>query len=75
MPAQWPHIPPGSRISLPPGTEHMRGGLGYHIYYNPRLNRSYYITGTNQAGWDVIEYNQPLCNECWKRYRSHRYGG
>ena len=69
---QWPHIPPGRSIDTPAGTEFMRGGWGYWIYYNPVLNRSYYITGSNLAGWDVIEYDQPLCGMCWQRYQEYR---
>lgn len=75
MAKQWPHVPPGREVVLPWGSEYMRGGLGYTIYYNPGLNTSYYITGNYGAGWDVIEYNQPLCGKCWERYRSYRRGG
>lgn len=71
---QWPHIPPGRQVHLPAGSELMRSGLGHTIYYNPRSNRSYYITGNNRAGWDVIEYDQPFCDLCWERYYQYRGG-
>lgn len=71
---QW-HVPPGQEIQLPPGTEEMRGGLGYWVWYNPVLNRSYYITGYPAAGYDVIEYVGPLCSTCWERYRRYRQYG
>ena len=66
------HVPPGRSIDLPQGVEFMRGGLGYWIYYHPPLNRSYYITGSDASGWDVIEYPQPLCAMCWRRYQEYR---
>ena len=72
---QWPHIPPGGEIRLPGGTEFMRAGLGHWIYYNPSLNTSYYITGSATAGYDVIEYSQPLCPKCWERYRRYQQYG
>ena len=72
---RWPYIPPGSIINLPQGTEFMRGGLGYWIYYNPYATKSYYITGTESNGYEVIEYDQPLCGECWERYRRYRESG
>jgi len=72
---QWPRIPPGGSIPLPEGTERMGGGVTYWIYYNPRLNRSYYIAGSPAAGYDVIEYPYPLCPRCWERYRRFHDNG
>jgi hypothetical protein len=69
---RWPHIPPGATINLPQGTEFMRSGLGNWTYYNPILNKSFYITGSTMTGYDVIEYDQPLCPLCWERYRRYR---
>jgi len=71
---QWPHIRPGRQVHLPPGSEFMRSGFAHTIYYNPRSNKSYYITGNNRAGWDVIEYDQPFCDLCWERYYQYRGG-
>lgn len=73
-PMQWPHIAPGQTIPLPAQTQLMGGGLTYWIYYNPPLNRSYYLTGSPQAGYDVIEYAHPLCERCWEAYRRYRDG-
>jgi len=53
----------------------MGGGVTYWIYYNPRLNRSYYIAGSPAAGYDVIEYPYPLCPRCWERYRRFHDNG
>jgi len=72
---QWPHIPPGVPIDFPAGTELMRSGFGNWVYYNPRQNKSYYVTGGASTGYDVMEYDQPLCDQCWERYRRFRRHG
>jgi len=68
------HVDPGNQIILPQGSERMRTGFGSEVWYNPIMNRSYYITGSARFGWDVIEYNQPLCPKCWERYNQYREG-
>jgi len=62
----------GHPIILPQGTEFMRGGLGSEVWYNPVMNKSYYITGSAQLGWQITEYDQPLCSTCWKRYAEYQ---
>ena len=75
MARQW-HVKPGDTVILPEGSEFMRGGFGgSEIWYNPILNKSYYITGHPDLGWDVTEYDEPLCPLCWERYRRYRRDG
>lgn len=74
MAGQW-HVPPGVPINFPDGTEMMRSGFGIWIYYNPFQNKSWYVTGAASKGYDVIEYDQPLCDKCWERYRRYTRDG
>lgn len=67
-------VKPGGNIILPEGTEFMRGGGGSEVWYNPLMNRSYYITGSAALGWQITEYDQPLCSRCWERYREYTEG-
>jgi len=71
VPKTW-HVNPGQEIILPQGSECMRGGFGSEVWYNPMLNKSYYITGSAGFGWDIMEYDQPLCPRCWERYAEYR---
>lgn len=64
----------GDNIILPEGTEFMRGGGGSEVWYNPHMNRSYYITGSPALGWQITEYDQPLCPKCWERYAEYQEG-
>ena len=67
-------VKPGDNIILPQGTEFMRGGMGSEVWYNPVMNRSYYITGSAALGWEITEYDQPLCPRCWERYAEYKEG-
>jgi len=74
MARRW-HVRPGEIIELPEGSEFMRRSGGSEIWYNPFINKSYYITGHPDLGWDVIEYDSPLCDQCWERYRRYTRDG
>jgi len=65
-PRTW-KVRPGETIILPVGSELMRSGLGHQIWYNPIINKSYYMMGNNVDGWQIIEYDQPFCDLCWER--------
>lgn len=70
---QW-EVKPGAQIILPQGSELMRQGIGHEIWYNPILDHSYYLQGSNPAGWEITEYDQPLCRRCWDRRAEYREG-
>jgi len=48
--------------------------MGSEVWYNPIINKSYSITGSAQLGWQIIEYDRPLCSRCWERYAQYREG-
>lgn len=66
------HVPSGKQIILPQGAEQMQRGMLHEIWYSPHLDRSYYIEGNNLAGWDVHEYDGPLCGNCQERRAQYR---
>lgn len=70
---QW-HVASGQQIILPQGAELMQQGIGHEIWYSPHLDHSYYIVGSNVAGWDITEYDQPLCSRCQERRAEYREG-
>jgi hypothetical protein len=74
MARQW-HVKPGETVILPEGSEFMRGGFGTEIWYNPYIDKSYYIVGSHDYGWDVTEYDTPLCPLCWERRERYRQDG
>jgi len=69
------HVDPGQTIILPEGSEQMRESWSHSIWYSPHLDRSYYIQGSNLAGWDVTEYAGPLCGRCSERRAQYRERG
>ncbi len=68
------HVDPGGQIILPQGAERMQRGMLHEIWYSPQLDNSYYIEGTSLAGWDVYQYDGPLCGRCQERRSQYREG-
>lgn len=68
------HVAPGQTIILPEGSEQMRQSWSHSIWYSPHLDRSYYMQGSNFAGWDVTEYEGALCGRCSERRAEYREG-
>lgn len=65
------HVKPEKAIDLPAGTEFMAQRLYSTIYYNPAMNVSWYISGNNLVGYDIIQYPFAFCDLC--RARRERY--
>jgi len=69
------NVGPGETIIIPQGSECMVVGMGSEVWYNPIINKSYKIIGATNFGWQIIEYNGPLCSLCQERRRRYLENG
>ena len=67
--------PAGQKVVIPKGSELMTSGAFSWIYYNPYINKSYYISGSMRTGFEILEYDYPLCASCQERRRRYLRDG